>query len=60
MEELGRKSPEEILVTEKKPIIIILDDVRSMHNVGSSFRTCDEVVAYLSTPVLASLPQRND
>ncbi|HEX4487772.1 MAG TPA: hypothetical protein VH088_15970 [Terriglobales bacterium] len=25
-----------------------------------SFRTCDEVVAYLSTPVLASLPQRND
>lgn len=25
----------------KKPIIVILDDIRSMHNVGSSFRTAD-------------------
>lgn len=41
MEELERKSPEEMQKAEKHPIIIILDDVRSMHNVGSSFRTCD-------------------
>ena len=41
MDELGRKSPEELMATEKHPIIVILDDVRSMHNVGSSFRTCD-------------------
>ena len=41
MEELGRKSPEEIKEIEKHPIIVILDDVRSMHNVGSVFRTCD-------------------
>jgi len=41
MEELGRMSPEEIKTSEKRPIIVILDDVRSMHNVGSSFRTCD-------------------
>jgi len=41
MTELERKSPEEILNTAKRPIIVILDDVRSMHNVGSSFRTCD-------------------
>jgi 23S rRNA (guanosine2251-2'-O)-methyltransferase len=41
MEELGRKSADEILAAEKHPIIVILDDVRSMHNVGSSFRTCD-------------------
>ncbi len=27
--------------TEKHPVIVILDDVRSMHNVGSVFRTCD-------------------
>jgi 23S rRNA (guanosine2251-2'-O)-methyltransferase len=41
MEELGRMSPEEIKAAEKHPIIVILDDVRSMHNVGSVFRTCD-------------------
>ena len=41
MEELGRKTPEEIKISEKHPVIVILDDVRSMHNVGSVFRTCD-------------------
>ena len=41
MEELGRLSPEEMQETEKHPVIVILDDVRSMHNVGSVFRTCD-------------------
>ncbi len=41
MEELGRLSPEELLDAEKHPVIVILDDVRSMHNVGSVFRTCD-------------------
>jgi tRNA G18 (ribose-2'-O)-methylase SpoU len=41
MDELGRKSPEELKEVEKRPIIVILDDVRSMHNVGSAFRTCD-------------------
>jgi len=41
MEDLGRKSPEEMLTSGKHPIIVILDDVRSMHNVGAIFRTCD-------------------
>ena len=41
MEELGRKNNVEIKDTEKHPILIILDEVRSMHNVGSVFRTCD-------------------
>ncbi len=41
MDELGRKSPEELKVAVKHPVIVILDDVRSMHNVGSAFRTCD-------------------
>jgi len=41
MEELGRKSPEELKEAAKHPILVILDDVRSMHNVGSVFRTCD-------------------
>lgn len=41
MEELGRKTVEEMQGSSKKPIIVILDDIRSMHNVGSSFRTAD-------------------
>jgi 23S rRNA (guanosine2251-2'-O)-methyltransferase len=41
MDELARKSAEEIMGSEKHPVLIILDDVRSMHNVGSAFRTCD-------------------
>lgn len=41
MYELGRKSPDEMKAADKHRIIVILDDVRSMHNVGSTFRTCD-------------------
>ncbi|NDC42973.1 MAG: TrmH family RNA methyltransferase, partial [Chitinophagia bacterium] len=39
--ELGRPLPEAARMAPKNPIIVILDDVRSMHNVGSVFRTCD-------------------
>ncbi len=45
MDELGRMSPEEMQQSNKTPIIVILDDVRSMHNVGSVFRTCDAFAA---------------
>ena len=40
-EELRRKSVEEFKQSEKTPIIIVLDDVRSLLNVGSIFRTAD-------------------
>jgi tRNA G18 (ribose-2'-O)-methylase SpoU len=40
-EELNRISKEEFAAAEKTPIIIILDDIRSLHNIGSVFRTCD-------------------
>ncbi len=39
--ELDRKSVEEFKTSEKTPIIVVLDDVRSLHNIGSVFRTCD-------------------
>ncbi len=39
--ELDRKSVEEFRESEKTPIIIVLDNVRSLHNVGSVFRTAD-------------------
>ena len=41
MEALGRKTGEAFKAAEKRPVLIILDDVRSMHNVGSAFRTAD-------------------
>lgn len=41
MEELGRLSVEKFLGTRKIPVIVVLDDVRSLHNIGSVFRTSD-------------------
>jgi tRNA G18 (ribose-2'-O)-methylase SpoU len=40
-EELDRKTVEEFKTATKTPLIIILDNVRSFHNVGSVFRTAD-------------------
>ena len=39
--ELDRKSISDFKKAEKTPIIIILDDIRSLHNIGSVFRTAD-------------------
>jgi len=39
--ELDRKSIDEFKTSDKTPIIVVLDDVRSLHNIGSVFRTCD-------------------
>lgn len=39
--DLNRKTVDEFKVAEKKPIVVVLDNVRSMHNVGSVFRTSD-------------------
>ena len=41
MDELNRKSVNEFRQSEKTPVIIVLDNIRSMHNVGSVFRTAD-------------------
>ena len=40
-EELGRMTNEEFKSAEKLPVTIVLDNVRSMNNVGSAFRTGD-------------------
>ena len=41
MEELGRVSVEEFKDTDKTPIAVVLDNVRSALNIGSAFRTAD-------------------
>lgn len=39
--EMGRLSPDEFKKVEKIPLICVLEDIRSHHNTGSVFRTCD-------------------
>lgn len=41
MHELGRPSPDEYAGLKKHPIVLLLEDIRSLHNVGSIFRTAD-------------------
>lgn len=39
--ELGRISVDEFKLTPKTPIIVVLDNIRSLNNIGSVFRTSD-------------------
>ena len=39
--EMGRKSVEEFKDSHKMPLVVVLDHVRSLYNVGSVFRTSD-------------------
>ena len=41
MDELHRKTVEECRRADKLPVIVVLDNVRSLHNIGSVFRTSD-------------------
>ncbi len=41
LEELGRIDVETFKQTKKTPLVVVLDNVRSMHNVGAIFRTAD-------------------
>ncbi|HOF22181.1 MAG TPA: RNA methyltransferase [Bacteroidales bacterium] len=43
--ELGRKSVEQFRKAGKSPLVIVLDNVRSLSNVGSIFRTADAFLA---------------
>jgi len=41
MDKLDRMSVNEFKRSDKYPIVVVLDNVRSMNNIGSVFRTCD-------------------
>lgn len=41
MSELNRKTIEEFIKSDKSPFIIVLDNIRSLNNIGSVFRTAD-------------------
>ena len=60
--EMQRLSIEEFKEANKLPLIVVLDDVRSMHNVGSVFRTGDAfriesiyLCGITSTPPMAEI-----
>src|SRR5690349_12812937 len=41
LEELGRITVDQFKDSEKIPVCVVLDNIRSLHNVGSAFRTAD-------------------
>jgi tRNA G18 (ribose-2'-O)-methylase SpoU len=41
LEELGRIDVDTFKKTAKIPLVVVLDNIRSMHNVGAAFRTAD-------------------
>ncbi len=58
--ELNRLSIEEFKLSEKFPIVVVLDNVRSLHNIGSIFRTSDafSVQALFLCGITATPPHR--
>ena len=57
MEELNRKSVDEVKESDKNPVIAVLENIRSAYNVGSVFRTADAfliesifITGYTATP----------
>ncbi|HBB90806.1 MAG: RNA methyltransferase [Bacteroidetes bacterium GWF2_49_14] len=54
--ELGRLDVEGFRQSEKNPVVVVLDNVRSLNNIGSIFRTCDAfrisrlILCGISTP----------
>ena len=39
--EMNRLTVEEFKEARKLPLVVVLDDVRSLHNIGAVFRTSD-------------------
>ena len=61
IEELNRLNIEEFKLTEKISLSVILDNVRSLNNIGSIFRTCDAfLVEKLYLCGITSCPPHRD
>jgi 23S rRNA (guanosine2251-2'-O)-methyltransferase len=59
-EELNRMDPLQFKASSKMPWVIVLDNIRSMHNVGAAFRTADafRVTKIILTGITAQPPHR--
>ena len=60
LEELNRISLEEYKTLKKNSIVVVLDNIRSLHNVGSFFRTCDAfaIEKLILTGITAAPPHK--
>src|SRR5262245_9201460 len=60
LNQLGRLSVGEFKTSEKLPVSIVLDNIRSLHNVGSVFRTADafRVAKIYLTGITGTPPHR--
>ncbi|MDD4373436.1 MAG: RNA methyltransferase [Bacteroidales bacterium] len=60
LDQLGRMDPEEYRQAEKMPVVVVLDNIRSLHNIGSVFRTADafRVTAVFLCGITACPPHR--
>jgi tRNA G18 (ribose-2'-O)-methylase SpoU len=60
LEELNRISLEQYKSIKKNSIVVILDNIRSLHNVGSFFRTCDAfaIEKLILTGITATPPHK--
>lgn len=61
IDEMGRISVDEFKAASKTPIVVVLDNIRSLNNVGSVFRTCDAMlVEKLVLAGITSTPPSNE
>ncbi len=60
LDELNRLSVEQFKATEKTPVIVILENIRSLSNVGAMFRTADafKIEAIHLVGITATPPHR--
>ena len=61
IDEMGRKTVEEYKAAQKTPIVVVLDNIRSLTNVGSIFRTCDGMlIEKIVLAGITSTPPNNE
>ena len=60
LDQLNRASLQEFKKQQKNNFVIVMDNIRSMNNVGSAFRTCDAFAAekLFLTGITATPPHR--
>lgn len=60
IEELNRLNVEQYKQAEKLPVVIVLDNLRSLNNIGAIFRTCDafRISALYLCGITATPPHR--